>query len=682
MRYTILTFTFLVAIIGIAGCSKSFKDETAKPSKAIDTANFNYAIKPGEDFFRFVNGGWMHKNPIPADESRWGAFNVLAEENQLKLKSIFEEAANKNAPKGTDLQKIGDFYASGMDTIKIEADGIKPLKPELDIINNAKTTQDLQKINARFTSYGMSPLFTFYASQDEKKSTEVIANFYQGGLGMPDRDYYTSDDAQSKELRTKYLVHLKNMFVLMGETAEIAEKSANTVMKIETQLAKASKTRVELRDPISNYNKMTIEELQSKTKDFDWNLYFDGIGLKGTKELNVCQPAFFVEMSKMMTSVNVEEWKTFYRWKLVNSMASYLSNAFVNENFDFFGKVLSGKEKMKIRWKRISEETSSSLGEAVGKIFVEKYFPPKAKERMLSLVSNLKIALGERIKGLTWMSAETKTKAEAKLAKINVKIGYPDKWRDYSSLNISRDTYVTNVLNASKFEFKRNLAKIGKPVDRDEWGMTPQTVNAYYSPNMNEIVFPAAILQPPFFDLNADDAVNYGAIGVVIGHEMTHGFDDQGRQYDKEGNLQDWWTKEDADKFTAQVAPLIAHADSYKITPELTVNGKLTIGENIADFGGLTVSLTALRKATNNNVATPTIDGYTPLQRYFISYAQVWRQNIREKDLMRRLKEDVHSPADYRVNGALPNVPEFYSAFGIKETDKLFLAPDKRALIW
>jgi putative endopeptidase len=499
---------------------------------------------------------------------------------------------------------------------------------------------------------------------------------------MPDRDYYLSDDPRSKELREKYLLHLKNMFVLIGDSPDVATKNAATIMRMETQLAKASKTRVEQRDPVANYNKLTIEDLQRQTAGFDWKLYFDGIGLPSIKDVNVGQPAFLVEVSKMFKEVPVEDWKVFLRWKLIHGAASFLSTAFDNENFDFYGKTLSGTEKMKDRWKRVTNITSSCLGEAVGELFVKKYFPLEAKEKMLKLVGNLKVALEQRIKGLTWMTDVTKAKAIEKLAKMNVKIGYPDKWRDYSKLDITADSYVMNVFKSSKFDFEYELAKIGKPVDRGEWHMTPQTVNAYYSPNMNEIVFPAAILQPPFFNVNADDAVNYGAIGVVIGHEMTHGFDDQGRQYDKDGNLQDWWTEEDAKNFNEKVAVLVAEADNYVELDSIHLDGKLTLGENIADFGGLTVALTALKNASNNNLETPKADGFTPLQRYFISFAQIWRQNIRDKDLMRRIKEDVHSPGDYRVNGALPNVPEFYQAFGIKEGDKLFIATEKRALIW
>lgn len=675
---TILAICMLMTV----SCSKKFGTETNE-SPAIDTSNFDMSVKPGDNFYRFVNGNWMKKNPMPAEESRWGAFNVLYEENQKKLHDMFIEAADDiNAQKGTNLQKIGDFFASGMDTVKIEADGYKPLQPEFDNINNAKTLKDIEAIIAKFSSYGLYPIFYFYSGLDEKNSTSVIANISQGGLSMPDRDYYLGQDERSKDLREKYVNYIKNMFSLIGDSPESAEIASKIIMKIETQFAQASKSRVDLRDPNANYNKMSLGEVQKLTEDFDWNLYLSGIGLTNINELNVAQPKFLENMAKMLKDVSIDDWKIFLRWKLINGASPYLSKKFENEHFDFYGKSLSGTEKIKERWKRVTSETSSSLGEAVGELFVKKYFPPEAKQKMLNLVNNLKSALQERIKGLSWVSNETREKALGKLAKMNVKIGYPDKWRNYSSLEINRNSYVMNVFNASKFEFKRDMAKIGKPVDRTEWDMTPQTVNAYYNPNMNEIVFPAAILQPPFFNMKADDAVNYGGIGVVIGHEMTHGFDDQGRQYDAEGNLQDWWTAEDAKNFNDKVAPIISGADNYVELDSLHINGKLTLGENIADFGGLTIALTALKNDLKNNLKEPKIDGFTPLQRYFISFAQIWRQNIRDKDLMRRLKEDVHSPGDYRVNGSLVNVPEFYEAFGIKAGDKMFIPADKRAVIW
>ena len=468
----------------------------------------------------------------------------------------------------------------------------------------------------------------------------------------------------------------------MGETNAVAIQNADIVLKIETKLAEVSSTRKELRDPVKNYNKTDLAGVKKMATAFDWDTYFTTLGLKNTKEINVGQTKFFGELGKIFTATPVDQWKIYLRWNIVKDASSCLSSNFDKEHFAFYGTVLSGVKEMKPRWKRVLNNTSGNLGEAVGQLYVEKYFPPEAKKRMLELVSNLKLALKDRIEKLTWMGDATKKQAVEKLEKINVKVGYPDKWIDYASLTITKDSYFENIMAASRFYFKRDLEKIGKPVDRMEWGMTPQTVNAYYSPNMNEIVFPAAILQEPFFFLKADDAVNYGAIGVVISHEMTHGFDDQGCQYDKDGNLRNWWTKEDATNFEKQTRVIADHYNAFKELDSLHVDGKLTLGENIADMGGITVAYAALQKALQGKDANAMIDGFTIDQRFFLSYAQVWRQNIRDKELMRRLKEDVHSPHDARVNALLFNVPQFYKAFNIQATDKLFIPEKDRAVIW
>jgi putative endopeptidase len=676
---TLLAGAFAVTLMVSCGNKKN----NQKVEAAINSTNLDTTTKPGDDFYQYANGGWLKNNPIPADKSRFGAFEEIDELNTTQLKGIMEEvAADKSAKAGSIKQKIGDFYTSGMDTVKIEKDGVKAIQSELDKIDALKTLADVQKQIAYNHAAGMPGLFGIYASQDEKNSEKIIAQLGQGGLGLPDRDYYLATDGRSKEIRAEYQKHLVHVFVLLGQPKDVAAKSAETVIKIETALATASTTRVELRDPIKNYNKMDLEGLKKIAPQFDWALYFSNIGLAQVKEMNVGQPKFFTAMAKLTKTIPVDQWKTYLKWNLVRSSSSYLSSAFDKEHFAFYGTVLSGIKQMKPRWKRVVDETSGSLGEAVGQLYVEKYFPAKAKERMIKLVGNLKIALNERIQNLKWMSAVTKKEAETKLEKINVKIGYPDKWIDYSKLTISKDSYFVNVMNANRFEVKRNLDKIGKPVDRTVWDMTPQTVNAYYNPNMNEIVFPAGILQPPFFYFDADDAVNYGAIGVVIGHEMTHGFDDQGRLYDKVGNLHNWWTKEDAVNFEKQTKVLIDQYDNYKILDSLHVNGKLTTGENIADLGGINVSYTALQKALQGKDLTAKIDGFTIDQRFFLSYAQVWRNNIRDQELMRRLKEDVHSPGIARVNGIVYNIPAFYKAFNIKTTDKRFIPEEKRANIW
>ena len=681
LKQSLMATAGIIALaIGTSGCSNPGKGKKAEP--VLNAANMDTTVKVGDDFYKFANGNWLKNNPIPDEYSRYGAFEVLEEENYTQLKTILAEAsADKNASAGTVNQKIRDFYNSGMDTLKIDKNGISPLKAELDQIDAFATEADVQKMIIQQHASGNYPLFYLYGSADEKNSNQVIANTYQNGLGLPDRDYYLGEDSRSKEIRSSYLRHMAKMFALAGSTAEQAAKDADVVMKIETDLAKISSTRLELRDPKANYNKTDLAGLQKMVPEMDWKSYFEGIKLQATGEINIGQPKFMIGMAKMIKSVPVSDWKIYFRWDLINSAASSLSSDFDKEHFAFYGTVLSGAKQQQPRWKRMIDQTSSSLGEAVGQLYVQKFFPPEAKKRMTELVSNLKISLGERIAGLPWMTDATKKEARAKLEKINVKIGYPDKWIDYGNLTIGTDSYYANKKNARQFAVNREIAKIGKPVDRSEWGMTPQTINAYYSPNMNEIVFPAAILQPPFFFMNADDAVNYGAIGMVISHEMTHGFDDQGRQYDKEGNLHDWWLADDSKNFEAKTKVLVDQYDSYVMLDTLHVDGKLTLGENIADLGGMNVAYNGLQKALAGK-KDEIIDGFTADQRFFLSYAQVWRANTRKEETMRRLKEDVHSPADARVNAIVYNIPAFYTAFNIQPTDKRYIAPANRADIW
>jgi len=681
LKQSLMATAGIIALaIGTSGCGDSGKEKNAEP--ALNPSNMDTTVKPGDDFYKYANGNWLKNNPIPDEYSRYGAFEVLEEENYTQLKTILAEAsADKNASTGTVNQKIRDFYNSGMDTIKIDKNGISPLKAELDQINAFATVADVQKMLMQQHASGNYPLFYLYGGADEKNSNQVIANTYQNGLGLPDRDYYLSDDSRSKEIRASYLKHMAKMFVLAGSTPEQAAKDAEVVMEIETQLAEISSTRLELRNPKANYNKTDLAGLQKMAPEIDWKAYFEGINLQATSEINIGQPKFMMGMAKMINSVPVADWKIYFRWDLINSAASSLSSDFDKEHFAFYGTVLSGAKEQQPRWKRMIDQTSNSLGEAVGQLYVQKFFPPEAKKRMTELVNNLKISLSERIDGLVWMTDATKKEAQAKLAKINVKIGYPDKWIDYSSLAIGTDSYYSNKKNARQFSVNREIAKIGKPVDRSEWGMTPQTINAYYSPNMNEIVFPAAILQPPFFFMDADDAVNYGAIGMVISHEMTHGFDDQGRQYDKDGNLQDWWQADDSKNFEAKTRVIVDQYDNYVILDSLHVDGKLTLGENIADLGGMNVAYNGLQKAVKSK-KDEKIDGFTADQRFFLSYAQVWRANTRNEETMRRLKEDVHSPAETRVNAIVYNIPAFYSAFNIQPTDKRYIAPENRADIW
>ncbi len=673
-----LSGIFILLFFLLWDCSKSTK-QTMPP---LDPQNMDLTVSPGDDFYHYANGNWIINNPIPDEYSQFGAFEYLIEENYTALRTILEGSAqNKKAQKGSLEQKIGDFFTTAMDTVAIEEAGLTPLKAEFEKIQAIKTREDVLNQIAYMHSKAIFPLFQIFPEQDQKNTEMVIAYLWQGGLGLTDRDYYLSDDGRSKELCTEYVKHLVKMFQLMGDDSVSAQKSADTIIKFETRLAKASNTRLENRDPQKTFNKMDIQKLGSVSA-YNWPSYFKLIGMSEPNEVNVAQPEFFTEIGSMVSDVPVDDWKTYLRWNLINETAGYLSSDFVNQNFHFYGTVLSGQKVLQTRWKRMLRATNSALGDAVGQLYVEKYFPPAAKKRMLELVMNLKYALGERIKNLDWMSEETKQKALTKLEKVNVKIGYPDKWRDYTKLEIKRDSFVENVLRANQFDFKRELDKVGKPVDRTEWQMFPQTVNAYYHPLMNEIVFPAAILQPPFFNMAADDAVNYGSIGMVIGHEMTHGFDDQGRQFDANGELNDWWTAEDNERFKARSQKLVDQFEAFSVFDTLHMNGKLTLGENIADLGGLNISLTAYNKSLQGKQVPAPIDGLTNYQRFFLGYAQLWRQNIRDKELMRRLKEDVHSPGPFRVNGPLVNMPEFYAAFDIKPDGKMYVEPEKRVKIW
>jgi putative endopeptidase len=676
----------LLSIALLQSCTTTPKKTSDAVTKypAFNVQNMDSTIKPGDDFFAYVNGTWIKNNPIPADKNSKNVFDELVERNRDNIKQIIIDAASaKDVPTGSNKQKIGTFYNSGMDTVKIEEQGIKPLKMFFDKIESIKTIDDVQMIGAFLQSYSISPFFYFFSNQDSKNSTNVIAQCYQAGIGLPERDYYFNNDESTKKIREKYLEHVKKMFVLLKDEPSVAEKNANTIMKIETQLAKASFTNVENQDPQKTYNKFDVAGLNKITENIKWEAYFAKTGYPGLKEINIYQPGFFKELGNMMKTIPVDDWKTFLRWQLINSTAAYLSKDFENQNFDFYFTTLSGQEKKEPRWKLVLDVTSGSLGEAIGQLYVEKFFPPEAKERMTDLVMNLKKSLKLRIDNLSWMGDKTKEEALAKLNNMGVKIGYPNKWRDYSGLEITSDSYVMDVLNSQAFEFRFQMNKIGKPVDREEWGMTPQTVNAGYYPNKNEIVFPAGILQPPFFNLDADDAVNYGAIGMVIGHEMTHGFDNHGRQFDKDGNLRDWWTKEDSKLFEEKAAVLIDQYNHFEVLDSAFVNGKLTLGENIADLGGLTIALNAYKFTLEGKEAPKPVDGFTDIQRFFLSYAQIWRTNMRDAELRKRVKTDEHSPAKVRINGVVYNVPEFYEAFpAVKEGDKLFRPADQRPVIW
>lgn len=653
-----------------------------KTLPAINLSDLDVSVKPQDDFYRYANGGWMKNNPLPEEYSRYGSFDKLQEDNDKRLHDLVEELAKGVGVDGPVGKKIGDFYASGMDTTLIEKEGIKPLQPYFDRINQLKTPAEVQAMIAEFHKMGVSSLFGFYGEPDSKNSEMMIGALYQGGLGLTDRDYYVSNEKRAIEIRTEYVNHLQRMFGLLGNSNEVAAAKAARIMSFETKLATSSFTRLEQRDPEKNYNKRTYAEVKKLVSSFDMDSYFKQIGLSNPGDMNVAQVKFFTDLNTLLPTVDMDTWKDYLTWNLINETANYLNSDFSNEHFNFYGKFISGQPKIKPRWKRVLSATNNTVGEALGQMFVKKYFPPQAKERMLKLVENLRSSLEGRIHNLDWMGDSTKQKALEKLAAIRVKIGYPDKWRDFSGLKIERRAYVLNVLDGNKFETVYQLSKIGKPVDKDEWFMTPQTVNAYYSPNMNEICFPAGILQPPFFFMDADDAVNYGAIGVVIGHEITHGFDDQGRLFDKVGNLTNWWTEEDAKRFKERSKTLADQFSNFTVLDSVKANGELTLGENIADLGGLNISFYALQKSLKENPAKEKIDGYTPEQRFFLAYAHVWGQNIRPQEILRRTKEDVHSLGEFRVKGPLANLPEFHAAFDIKEGDKMYLPKDKRAVIW
>ena len=669
-----------IALALIATSCNSKKEATQE--SGIRLTNLDQTINPRNDFYQYACGGWMKANPLTDEYSSFGSFDQLAENNRTQIKGLIEELAKKQSQPGSITQKIGDLYNIAMDSAKLNADGVAPIKEYLDKLASIKDRNGLSQEIATMHRDGFGPFFGLYVGADDMNSSMNIAQLDQGGLSLGEREYYLDGDDHTKEIRTKFEEHVDKMFQLAGFTAEEAQKAAKNVMKVETRLAEASKSAVELRDPYANYNKITVAQLKKEVPSIDWDAYFTTIGLKDLQDVNVGQMDEIKTVADLLKKEDLDVLKAYLQWNVINTASSYLSDNFVAQNFDFYGRTLSGTKEMQPRWKRAVSAVNGVLGEAVGQMYTEKYFPAAAKERMIKLVGNLQKALGERIQGLEWMSEETKAKALEKLAAFHVKVGYPDKWRDYSSLEIKNDSYWANIIRSNHFDHDKMIAKAGKPVDKDEWLMTPQTVNAYYNPTTNEICFPAAILQYPFFDMNADDACNYGAIGVVIGHEMTHGFDDQGRQYDKDGNLKDWWTPEDAKNFKERAQVLVDYFGNIEVLPGLKANGELTLGENIADHGGLQVSFLALQKAMAENPLGKDEHGFTPEQRFFLSYANVWADNTRDEQIRLQTKSDPHSLGRWRVNAALPHISMWYDAFGVKEGDALYLPVEKRASIW
>ena len=639
------------------------------------------SVRPQDDFFAHLNGKWLKTVEIPADKSSWGAFHQLREDTLPQLRAIIEKAAAAKGANGSEVQKIGDFYASYMDEARLEQLGITPLNGELAKIAAVKDKAELPALFAHLGRLGVNTPFVFYIHQDAKDSTKYVADLYQAGLGMPDRDYYLKqDDAKLADIRAKYQQHAEKMLAMAGD--KNAAANAKAIVELETELAKVQWTKVENRDPVKTYNKVELAKLAELAPGYDWQSWLAASGLKGKADyLIVSQPSYLKGFSEVLNRVPLETWKTYLQLHLVESYANYLSKAFVDERFAFHGTTLSGTPQLEARWKRGVSTLEGSLGEAVGKLYVKEHFPAERKVRMEVLVKNLLAAYKSSIDTLDWMSPATKKEAQAKLAKFTPKIGYPNKWKDYSALTVKRDDLAGNVMRSREVEYNRELNKLGKPIDRDEWGMTPQTINAYYNPELNEIVFPAAILQPPFFDAKADDAVNYGGIGAVIGHEISHGFDDQGSQYDGDGNMRNWWTEADHKNFGAKADMLVAQYNGYSPLPGYNVNGKLTLGENIADNSGLAIAYKAYKISLNGKKA-PVIDGLTGDQRFYMGWGQVWRTKMREPAQIAQIKTDPHSPGQYRANGTLKNQPGFYEAFGVKEGDKMYLAPKDRVIIW
>ena len=649
-------------------------------TQGVDVKAMDKSKDPKNDFYAYANGGWEKKNPIPATESIWGSFSELNEKNKVLLRSIIEEVAkDKKAEKGSIRQKVGDYYSLAMDTVKLEKEAVQPIAAELEKIESLKNSDEILAEIAHLQTSGVGVLFNFYVSQDLRKSDEYIAYLSQGGLGLPERDYYLKDDEDSKRIRKEYEKHIKAMFLLAGK--KNAATAPATVMKMETELAKASMTNIELRDEEKLYNKLIFEFLPMKYPGINFALYFKTLGVKNQQTIIVSQPDFYTKIEEMLKNTSLDDWKTYLSWCLINDAADKLNASLEKQNFHFYGNVLQGTKEMKSRWKRMIAATNGALGMAVGQLYVEKAFSPDSKRRVNIMVDNLLAAYKERIQNLEWMSEETKKRALVKLQSFSRKLGYPDKWKDYSSLEIGRESFYRNYVNTQNFEFQRMINKLGKPIDKTEWGMSPQTVNAYYNPSLNEIVFPAAIMQPPFFNPDAEDAVNYGAMGSVIGHEITHGFDDQGSKYDEMGNMKNWWTEEDRTKFNSRTAKLVEQFNTYKALENLNIKGELTLGENIADLGGITIAYHAYLKSIENKKKA-VIDGFSPEQRFFIGWAQAWRTSYRDEAMRQQVLTNVHAPGNFRAIAAPSNLKEFYDAFEVKQGSKMFRAESDRVKIW
>jgi putative endopeptidase len=674
-------YPFAALVLALGAALPLGAQGTYQQTVPLDPANIDRSANACTDFYQFANGGWLKSNPLPAAYSRWGSFEELGEKNQANLTKILEAASTATGNVSRNTKMLGTYYSNCMDSAAADRAGVTPLKPMLDDIAKIDDKKDIAEQVAELQSAGVRVLFGFGATQDIKNSTSVIGGARQGGLGLPDRDYYFKTDAASQEIRKNYVAHIQRMLELGGTPAAQAAGDAQRVMAFETALAGSARTRVELRNPELNYNYRTAAQLASMTPNFDWSEYFEHLGKKDIPAVDVQNPKFFATVDSLVANAPLSDWKAYLRWKTIKDAAPIMSSAFVNEDFNF-QKTLTGAKEMLPRYKRCTRAADAGLRDALGQAYVEQNFTPTAKARALEMVHNMEAVLRERIAALPWMSDVTKKAAAAKLAAFTEKIGYPDKWRDYSSLDIKKGSFVQNVYAVNHYENKRDLDEIGKPVDRTKWGMTPPTVNAYYNPAMNEIVFPAGILQPPFFSATADDAVNYGGMGSVIGHEMSHGFDDQGAQFDPQGNLKNWWSEADLAAFKQRTGLVTSQFDEYTVLDSVHVQGKLTLGENIGDLGGLNIAYAALKKSMEGKPRPANIDGFTPEQRFFLAWAQIWRQNITPQNQRQRIMTDPHSPGRWRTNGPISNMPEFAAAFGCKPGDPMVRGDAIRASIW
>lgn len=671
-----------VATLAFAMLTSCAGQKEAKSTSGIDLANMDTTVSAGTDFFRYACGGWNDAHPLTAEYSRYGTFDELFENSQKQLRELIEGlAAQKNNQAGSAAQKIGDLYNMAMDSVTLNKQGAEPVKAMLDKIAGMKDKSEIVPMMTEMAHIGIGTYFHSYVYADPKNSSLNIFQMGQGGINLGEKEYYLDTDSITQNIREQYKLYIGKLFQLAGFSEADAQQKVVDVMEIETAIAKVSRSATELRDPEANYHKMSFDELKKTIAGIDWDAYMKGLGIQAPAELNVEQVEPIQEVARLMNTLPLSKHVSYLEYNLLDAAASCLSDDFVAARFDFYGKVLSGRQVNQPRWKRAVNSVNGMLGELVGEMYVEKYFPAAAKERMVKLVKNLQTALGERIDAQEWMSDSTKIRAHEKLATFHVKVGYPDKWKDYSKLEIKNDSYWANVCRASEWGFNDMYSRIGKPVDKDEWLMTPQTVNAYYNPSTNEICFPAAILQPPFFNMEADDAANYGAIGVVIGHEMTHGFDDQGRQFDKDGNLTDWWAPGDADRFKERAQVMVDFFNKIEVLPGLQANGELTLGENLADHGGLNVAYLAFQNATKD-APLGVVDGFTPEQRFFLAYATLWAGNIRDEQIRVYTKSDPHSLGKWRVNGALPHIQAWYDAFHITPSDPLYVAPENRVNVW